>query len=146
MTENIEKYRRMELRRSIGNRALPRPYPKLAGIKVYLVAHACFDCRKSFKIRPRETGFNKCPDCHGKLHEMGRSFSAPRKTDLEQWKKVQTLYAYGFRFFSYRSFPNAPRLPDRLRDVESFVAAHPHHPFRVEVPNKKMKPTGLSGG
>ena len=62
---------------------------------------------------------------------MGRSFRAPKRTDQEQWNKVRLLFAYGFRFFSYRSFPKAPRLPERLRDVRAFLRANPKHPFRV---------------
>ncbi len=75
------------------------------------------------------------------MHAMGRSFKAPPKNDKEQWLKVQALYAYGFRFFSYRSFPDAPKLPERLKEVEGFVAEHPNHPFRVAAPNKSLQPT-----
>ncbi len=62
---------------------------------------------------------------------MGRSFKAPKKTDKEQWTKVQKLWDAGFRFFSYRSYPDAEPLPARLADVDSFVARNPHHPFKV---------------
>ena len=61
---------------------------------------------------------------------MGRSFRTPARADVEQWLKVQTLFAHGFRFFSYRSYACAP-LPTRLRDVASFLAKHPRHPFRI---------------
>lgn len=62
---------------------------------------------------------------------MGRSFKAPRKSDLSQWKKVEILWKSGFRFQSYRSFPEAEKLPERLSEVEEFIARNPNHPFRV---------------
>lgn len=71
---------------------------------------------------------------------MGRSFKAPEKGDSKQWLKVQWLYALGFRFFSYRSYPSAPRLPEHLRDVPAFAKAHRTHPFRVAAPNKALRP------
>jgi hypothetical protein len=96
----------------------------------YLIAHACFDCRKSFKVAPRPDLAATCPNCGGQLHEMGRSFKAPPAKDTEQWAKVQALYAAGFRFFSYRS-AEGPPLPDRLSEVEEFVRNNPAHPLRI---------------
>jgi hypothetical protein len=72
---------------------------------------------------------------------MGRSFRAPAHSNVEQWRKVQALYAHGFRFSSYRSYPDAPRLPERHREVAAFVAANPAHPFRVAPPNQALQPT-----
>lgn len=62
---------------------------------------------------------------------MGRSFKAPKRSDAEQWEKVRLLWEHGFRFFSYRSHPDAEALPDRLRDVPGFVERNPDHPLRV---------------
>jgi hypothetical protein len=62
---------------------------------------------------------------------MGRSFKAPKKRDAEQWAKVERLWNAGFRFFSYRSYPDAEPLPERLRDVDPFIRRNPAHPFRV---------------
>ena len=95
----------------------------------YLVAHACFSCRKSFKIATRLEPA-KCPNCGDTLHWMGRSFKAPAARDKEQWTKVQALHQAGFRFFSYRSH-DCPPLPSRLADVEDFIRDNPRHPFRV---------------
>ena len=102
----------------------------------YLIAHACFDCRKSFKVAPRRGAAPEatCPICRGLLHEMGRSFKAPPTNDAEQWAKVQALYNAGFRFFSYRS-TSGPPLPARLADVEAFIQDNPAHPLRVAAPN-----------
>ena len=110
----------------------------------YLIAHACFDCRKSFKVAPRQDLSAVCPSCGGTIHEMGRSFKAPPTKDLEQWAKVQALFAAGFRFFSYRS-TSGPSLPNRLADVEAFVRDNPAHPLRVAAPNNSFKPTPLRG-
>jgi hypothetical protein len=62
---------------------------------------------------------------------MGRSFTAPKKADVEQWKKVAALWNAGFRFHSYRSHPDAEKLPEKLRDVADFLSRNPNHPFRV---------------
>ena len=110
----------------------------------YLIAHACFDCRKSFKVAPRPEFTATCPSCRGPLHEMGRSFKAPPAKDLEQWAKVQALYNAGFRFFSYRS-TSGPPLPAKLSEVEAFIRDNPAHPLRVAAPNKSFKPTPLRG-
>jgi hypothetical protein len=126
-----EKHRRMALRRDVGNRPPPAPRTPVSGGR-YLVAHACFLCRKSFKVasRPQQA---KCPNCGGPLHWMGRSFKAPAARDTEQWLKVQALHEAGFRFFSYRSY-DCPPLPARLSEVEEFIRSNPGHPFRVGGP------------
>ena len=110
----------------------------------YLIAHACFDCRKSFKVAPRPDSTATCPSCGGDLHEMGRSFKAPPAKDAEQWAKVQALYSAGFRFFSYRS-TSGPPLPARLCEVEAFIQDNPAHPLRVAAPNNSFKPKPLRG-
>jgi hypothetical protein len=110
----------------------------------YLIAHACFDCRKSFKVAPRPDSVAVCPSCGGIIYEMGRSFKAPPAKDIEQWSKVQALFAAGFRFFSYRS-TSGPSLPDRLADVEAFIRDNPAHPLRVAAPNNSFKPNPLRG-
>lgn len=103
----------------------------------YLIAHACFDCRKSFKVAPREDLSAVCPNCGGNIQEMGRSFKAPPAKDLEQWKKIKVLFAAGFRFSSYRSTLGPP-LPDRLADVATFIRDNPAHPLRVAAPNNSF--------
>ena len=112
----------------------------------YLIAHACFDCRKSFKVAPRRDSAPEatCPNCHGPLQEMGRSFKAPLAKDTEQWAKMQALYNAGFRFFSYRS-TSGPPLPARLGEVEAFIQDNPAHPLRVAAPNNSFKPNPLRG-
>ncbi len=129
MTTKQEKARRMRLRRRVGARAEPQlPAPR-GPTSPYSIAHACFCCRKSFKIVKTDTP--TCPDCAGSLHQMGRSFKAPKKSDAEQWKKVEKIWHAGFRFWSYSSHPDAEPLPERLRDVDAFIEAHPSHPMRI---------------
>src|SRR5688572_11662476 len=120
MNASTEKHRRTALRRDIGNRAAPKKRITLASGRSYLIAHACFKCRKSFKATPRDQA-RQCPQCAADLSEMGRSFKAPAMRDVEQWRKVEALFNAGFRFCSYRSYPGAPKLPERLKEVAAFV-------------------------
>jgi hypothetical protein len=105
MTSKSEKERRMQIRRKLGNRkaAVTTEWVRQRTAP-YLIAHACFYCRTSFKVQPCAARERSCPNCTGRAYEMGRSFKAPPKADIEQWFKVQALFAHGFRFFSYRSY------------------------------------------
>lgn len=111
-------------------RTLRMPSPQ------YLIAHACFACRKSFKVAPRPAFTATCPNCSAQLHEMGRSFRAPPTKDTEQWATVQALFDAGFRFSSYRSV-DGPPLPDRLSEVDGFIRDYPEHPLRVAPPQSR---------
>ena len=71
---------------------------------------------------------------------MGRAFKTPSSDDAEQWKKVQSLYAYGFRFHGYGNRSDLVPLPDRLREVEAFVKANPEHPYRVAAVDLSLLP------
>jgi len=102
----------------------------------YLIAHACFGCRKSFKVAPRPDFLATCPNCGEQLREMGRSFKAPPVKDTEQWAKVQALYDAGFRFYSYRSV-DGPPLPARLSEVKEFIRHNPTHPLRIAPPTEQ---------
>ena len=149
MTRSPEKTRRMELRRANGTRSFGHPTEGLSPTSGlgYLVAHACFECRSTFK-KPLASAVDQpgftCPRCKATLHQMGRSFRAPAKNDLDGWKKVQALFSYGFRFFSYRSFERCPRLPERFKEVEAFVRGNPKHPFRIAEPNHALHPDALT--
>lgn len=133
MTQSPSKSERMELRRAIGNREVPGPYvPPYHRGPECLWPHACFECRKSWKLAEDSTA--NCPECGGNLHWMGRAFKVPKKADAEQWAKVRALWMAGFRFFNstgYRGVVEA--FPDRLRDVDDFVRRNQNHPFRVKV-------------
>ncbi|TWB63696.1 hypothetical protein FBZ92_103187 [Nitrospirillum viridazoti] len=62
---------------------------------------------------------------------MGRSFKAPRRADIAQWRKVEALWRQGYRFWSCRSHPGAEPLPAMLKEVPSFVRRNPDHPMRL---------------
>ena len=140
MSISTEKHRRMALRRDVGNRAAPKKRAKPVDGSSYLIAHACFKCRKSFKIAPRERAPH-CPQCASELNEMGRSFKAPNMRDDEQWRKVEALFNAGFRFYSYRSHPGAAKLPERFSEVTAFLRNNRNHPFRVKSPTDRSSRT-----
>ena len=96
----------------------------------YLVAHACFECRKSWK---RREGNHICPECQGPLAMLGRSFRGPKTRETDQWEKVKRLWSAGFRFWSYRSYPDAEPYPDDLRDVDDFIGRNADHPMRLKA-------------
>lgn len=122
----------MERRRAIGNREVPDPYvPPYHRGPDYLIAHACFECRKSWK-RPGERE-HFCPECHGPLAMMGRTFRTPSNRKQDQWEKVRRLWEAGFRFWSYRSFPDAEPYPDELREVDSFIRRNCDHPMKIRA-------------
>jgi len=67
---------------------------------------------------------------------MGRNFSAPKRSDRDQWKKVQLLWQAGFRFVGSTASYNAVALPDKLSEVEDFLRNNPRHPFRLADPQQ----------
>jgi len=138
MTDPAEKARRMYIRTHIRNRrVMPAQQQARRALSPYLIAHACFECRKSFKLHADKE--RVCPGCGSKLHEMGRSFRVPRRDNAEQWRKVQTLFALGFRFFGHGS-SDSEGLPRYLRDVAAFVARNPNHRLRVAAPDVSLLP------
>lgn len=136
MASNEEKQRRMEIRRGIGNREV-RPSQALPRSSyAYLGAHACFNCQKSFKLNYEKD--HVCPDCGRKIYLMGRSFKAPKRGNHEQWKKVQKLYALGFRFHRYGG--DYPPLPERLREIDQFVEQYSNHELRIAELDRSLLP------
>jgi ssDNA-binding Zn-finger/Zn-ribbon topoisomerase 1 len=131
MAQAPSKSERKEIRKEIGNRVIAGPD---SGVRSrgpdYLVAHACFECRKSWK-RSEESGAT-CPECGGSLHWMGRAFKAPKKSNLEQWEKVEALWGAGFRFIAHTRWRKVEPYPERLREVTAFIENNREHPFRVK--------------
>lgn len=121
----------MSLRQNIGNRIIKEP-PALAKGPEYLIPCACFFCRKCFK-KPESAIPSSCPQCANELHEMGRNFTPPKATDKEQWPKVELLWKAGFRFVGSGNY-DAPKFPERLRDVEKFISKNPEHPMKIIKP------------
>lgn len=134
MVDKYVKAIRMQRLKDLGIRKLgqvdgPKPDKSLNKGPSYLVAHACFSCRVSFKKAPSQTK-KLCPKCRKPLSVMGRSFKAPRKHATDQWKKVERLWYAGFRFPTNTG--NAAGYPERLTDVDDFIRNHPRHPFRLK--------------
>lgn len=101
----------------------------------YKEHYACFSCRKMFR-RPSRHGLlypppvgqvpvAPCPDCGQPMRDMGRDFKAPKRSDVEQWKKVVLLYTHGYTFHSCGCDGPGPR-PKRLKDVAPFLAKQRH--------------------
>ena len=105
------------MKRTIDSRwanAPERDYPRQA------IAHACFGCRKSFKVSALDLGrVHACPDCGEPMRMMGRHFKAPRKRDLDGWRKVERLYDAGLRFWDSKT---GHAYPKRNSEVDAFLA------------------------
>jgi len=144
MTFNEEKHRRMEIRKATGSRVVSPPEsPALHRGPEYLVAHACFICRKSYKRRVNNVDIkHHCPECNNEMYAMGRSFKAPKTSDLKQWKKVQLLYAEGFRFVG-SGYHEGENLPKSLSEVDAFLRRNLDHPLKIAAPNKLLKNDSL---
>lgn len=147
MTTKQEKARRMEIRKKTGSRVIVPPAKNEYRRGGYLVAHACFSCRTSFKIEPRDD-LAPCPNCSSPLALMGRSFKAPKKSNIMQWRKVEKLWLAGIRFptNSFKRFP----WPKRWQDVDKLFDEVPktirwyHEVYRprqlkLERKNEKSK-------
>lgn len=137
----------MELRKATGSRAIEAAKkPPYNNGPEYLIAHACFECRKSFKQPVGDSMEHVCPECCGTVYEMGRSFTSPKASDIKQWKKVQGLYAAGFRFIGgghHGSLPLPTSLPTKLSEVERFLQENPRRYLKVATPNENLKLTSL---
>lgn len=88
------------------------------------VHYACLDCRVSFKkprtdlSREAETAVFPCPNCGSPLQYMGRSFKAPRRTAVVQWRKLALLIQHGYRFES--QWATNP-LPKSMRELNELL-------------------------
>jgi hypothetical protein len=91
--------------------------------KSYLHPYACFSCRRSFK-RPYERGIENrpCPHCGAQAVALNRKFKAPRRDDLDQWRKVEFLVHHGFRFQSLSDGEgHFIAYPETLNEAMEFV-------------------------
>jgi hypothetical protein len=88
----------------------------------HLFPHVCFSCRKSFK-KPKRALARFCPQCHEPMVMLSRKFSAPKMTDVDQWRKVEYLVSHGFRFQSIHEQTNGSliRYPATLAEAKLFV-------------------------
>ena len=134
MVGKDEKRRRMQIRKDVGNRLVSEEALKATGkipkprFPDYLVAHACFSCRKSFKYSVEENRTHVCPQCSEEIFLMGRSFKAPKKSNEKQWLKVEKLRRAGFMYHT-NTYETAG-YPKNLSEVEAFIRDNPNHKFR----------------
>jgi hypothetical protein len=85
--------------------------------------YACFCCRRSFKrwvssdfrVQPATL---TCPACGYPAVCLSPKFKPPKRSDLEQWRKVQALVAGGCFFYSH-----SDPYPEHLSEVPAFLAA-----------------------
>lgn len=97
----------------------------------YLAAHACFDCRKSFKRKPDIRQLVKlCPDCGGPAVNLGRKFKPPAKDKVSEWEVVRFLYESGFPFHSV-----GEPYPRTMSEAKDFVQRYEASKIKsVKVP------------
>jgi len=137
MTTKEEKARRRHLTRKLGlhdeNPGAPKKNdsnePRRGS--PYADSYVCFPCKRSYKQTTEPERARKCPQCAEPIVKMGRAFRPPKKSDIEQWKKVKKLRDAGYLF--YMNTYDSAAYPDRLRDVDAFIKANPRHPFRIRA-------------
>lgn len=62
---------------------------------------------------------------------LNRKFSAPKMTDLEQWRKVRFLVEQGFRFQSvHEADGSLVPYPDSMAEAKAFAAKYAHRSRR----------------
>lgn len=91
----------------------------------YRQPYACFHCWKSFhatmewdRTKRRCVEF-LCPECKQPMHSMGLDFKAPRKHDVQQWRKVKMLCDNGFTYNSCGCGSGCR--PKRLSEMDAFL-------------------------
>lgn len=70
--------------------------------------YACFECQKTFKRRlwidfkkgEKENSPAVCPQCAGKMANMGKDFESPKMDDDKAWSHLKNLYEVGITYFS----------------------------------------------
>lgn len=99
---------------------------------IYKEHYACFYCRKMFRPtarldlpehgRPGYRDFRlvKCPECGQPMHDMGLNFKAPKRHDVQQWKKVQTLHEHGLTWHDCGCGGRGPHVA-RVSEVKSYL-------------------------
>ncbi len=100
---------------------------------------ACFSCRSVFSRPPVNsvTETRTCPTCGAQSVMMSQRFKAPKKSDLQQWKKVQLLAESGF-FFQKVYNQEEDNLwrrvgyPKTLREAQIFVDQFQDQAYRFD--------------
>ncbi len=80
------------------------------GRKIYKQHFACFECRKVFKRtnkvelseelrkRDQEGLIVYCPQCHGRLRDVGFAFKPPKQADAKAWEEYRTYLEKSFDY------------------------------------------------
>ena len=64
----------------------------------YKEHHACYECRKMFRRpvtaelalpHPKGEAMARCPECRRPMHNVGKGFRPPKRSDLKAWKRLQ---------------------------------------------------------
>jgi hypothetical protein len=128
MTTSEKRTRRMDIRRQLDNRTgepSTSRSPEHRGAD-YSAHFACLSCCKSFKRavsghRPGDPWPDHlpCPDCGRPSLNFGRKFKPPKKSDVQQWRKVRLLSQHGFWFQSI----GVP-YPESYSEAEEFVVTY----------------------
>lgn len=107
----------MEMRRKNGTRTI-RPFHEESPrfYKRQLLVNVCFSCREGRKASIYDSP-HFCHSCKSPMVEMGPTFKIPRKSNRNQWRKVEILYGGGERFNSYG---RELKLPKRLSDIDIY--------------------------
>jgi len=129
----MDKQSRMELRRKVGLRDLPKPQVKILGPE-YAMSFTCLNCKTSnmrhFDKAPCDyPDTMECPICNGVAVNLGRHFKPPKKSDDAQWKKVKYLVEHGFVFqtiYEQRDDSGYYKVsyPRSLAEAKEFVAKY----------------------
>jgi hypothetical protein len=83
---------------------------------------ACFACRRSFKRPGDHRDEAACPVCGNVAIRLSRKFKPPRRDDVKQWAKVETLVRLGFRFDTiWDGEGGTVRYPSTERAIPAFV-------------------------
>ncbi|MBU1350560.1 MAG: hypothetical protein KKB95_01560 [Gammaproteobacteria bacterium] len=88
--------------------------------------YVCFNCRKAFR-KPDSDTPRLCPQCRAEMVMLNRKFSAPKMTDVEQWRKVEFLVGCGFRFQSvHEADGSLVRYPANMAEARAFAEKYAH--------------------
>ena len=87
----------------------------------YLFPFVCFNCRKSFR-KPGRALPRLCPQCGREMVILNRKFSAPKMSDIGQWRKVEFLVNKGFRFQSiHEADGSLVKYPESMTEARKFA-------------------------
>lgn len=86
---------------------------------------ACLPCRYTSKYNCGDCTdpVPSCPLCRAKMINLGRDFTAPRRRNDNQWRKIELCVAAGLTFDSCGCGPG-PR-PRTLAEAKTWIAPQP---------------------